>query len=73
MVDELLEILDTQPEYSCFLMDGQSVIIEDYLEFRPENKEKIEDYRADHGKTFGKKQFQKGNRGRTVHFGTFGI
>ncbi len=44
MVDELLEILDTQPEYSCFLMDGQSVIIEDYLEMKPENREKVEGY-----------------------------
>ncbi len=44
MIDELLEILDTQPEYSCFLMDGQSVIIEDYLEMRPENREKVENY-----------------------------
>lgn len=44
MIDELLEILDTQPEYSCFLMDGQSVIIEDYLEFKPENREKVEAY-----------------------------
>jgi len=44
MIDELLEILDTQPEYSCFLMDGQSVIIEDYLEMKPENREKIEGY-----------------------------
>ena len=44
MIDELLEILDTQPEYSCFLMDGQSVIIEDYLEFKPENREKVEGY-----------------------------
>lgn len=44
MIDELLEILDTQPEYSCFLMDGQSVIIEDYLDFRPEMRSKIENY-----------------------------
>ena len=44
MIDELLEILDTQPEYSCFLMDGQSVIIEDYLELKPENREKVEGY-----------------------------
>jgi len=44
MVDELLEILDTQPEYSCFLMDGQSVIIEDYLDMKPENREKVERY-----------------------------
>ena len=44
MMDELLEILDTQPDYSCFLMDGQTVMIEDYLEMRPENSEKNADY-----------------------------
>lgn len=44
MVDELLEILDTQPDYRSFVMDGQTVIIEDYLEVRPENREKIERY-----------------------------
>jgi len=44
MIDELLKFLDTQPEYSGFLMDGQSVIIEDYLEMRPENRKKLEGY-----------------------------
>ncbi len=44
MVDELLEILDTDPEYRSFVMDGQTVIIEDYLEVRPENREKVEKY-----------------------------
>lgn len=44
MVDELLEILDTQPDYKSFVMDGQTVIIEDYLEVRPENREKVLKY-----------------------------
>lgn len=44
MMDELLEILDTQPDYSCFLMDGQTVMVEDYLEMRPENREKVQNY-----------------------------
>ncbi len=44
MIDELLDILDNEPEYSCFLMDGQSVIIEDYLEMKPENRKKLERY-----------------------------
>lgn len=44
MMDELLSILDTDKEYSSFLLDGQSVIIEDYLEVRPVNKGKIEKY-----------------------------
>ena len=47
MVDELLEILDTDPEYKSFVMDGQSAIIEDYLEVRPENSEKIKKYIAE--------------------------
>ncbi len=44
MVDELLRILDSDLEYKSFVMDGQTVIIEDYLEVRPENREKIEKY-----------------------------
>ncbi len=44
MMDELLEILDTQPEYKSFVLDGQTVIIEDYLEVRPQNREKVEKY-----------------------------
>ena len=44
MMDELLEILDTQPEYSCFLMDGQTVMVTDYLEMRPEMTDKVKSY-----------------------------
>ena len=41
MIDELLDILDTQPGYNSFLLDGQSVLLEDYLLLRPENKQRI--------------------------------
>lgn len=41
-MDELLDILEKDEDYHCFLMDGQAVPIEDYLEVKPENKEKIE-------------------------------
>lgn len=44
LMDELLHTLDTDPEYAAFLLDGQSVIIEDYLQVRPENREKVERY-----------------------------
>jgi mannosylglycerate hydrolase len=40
-MDELLDILDTDENYRCFLMDGQVVPILDYLEVMPQNKEKI--------------------------------
>ncbi len=44
MMNELLDILDTQKEYTCFLMDGQTVMVEDYLEMRPEMRKKVEAY-----------------------------
>lgn len=44
LMDELLEILDTQPDYKSFVLDGQSVIIEDYLEVRPQQRAKVEKY-----------------------------
>lgn len=40
-MDELLDILENDPDYRCFLMDGQVVPILDYLEIRPENRERI--------------------------------
>lgn len=46
-MDELLKILDTDSEYHCFLMDGQVAPIEDYLEVKPENREKIDRYIAE--------------------------
>lgn len=43
-MDELLHILDTDPDYHCFLMDGQVAPVVDYLEVKPENREKVENY-----------------------------
>jgi len=40
-MDELLTVLDTDPEYKNFLLDGQSVIVQDYLEVRPERREEL--------------------------------
>jgi mannosylglycerate hydrolase len=40
-MDWLLEILETDTNYSGFLLDGQTVCIADYLEIRPENLERI--------------------------------
>jgi len=46
-MDELLNILDKNPDYHCFLMDGQVAPIDDYLEVKPENREKVEAYIKD--------------------------
>ncbi|MBI2767449.1 MAG: hypothetical protein HYX53_16260 [Chloroflexi bacterium] len=37
MIDELLDHMEQHPEYRCFTLDGQTIVIEDYLELRPED------------------------------------
>ena len=46
-MDNLLRVLKEQPNYSQFILDGQSVVIEDYLEVRPERRAEVEKYIAD--------------------------
>jgi len=43
-MDELLDTLEKKPMYRQFIMDGQSVVLEDYLEVRPEKRELVEKY-----------------------------
>jgi mannosylglycerate hydrolase len=38
LVDRLLKILEDQPDYRVFTLDGQMAILEDYLEVRPQRK-----------------------------------
>ncbi len=45
--DKLLYTLDTDPSFKSFHLDGQSIVIEDYLEVRPQMREKIEKYIAE--------------------------
>lgn len=41
VIDAVLEILDTHPDYRRFTLDGQAIVLEDYLEIRPEARERI--------------------------------
>ncbi len=41
MIDELLDHMEKHPEYRCFNLDGQTIVIEDYLELRPENEGRL--------------------------------
>ncbi|CAN7268617.1 alpha-mannosidase [Paenibacillus sp. LjRoot153] len=41
LVDELLNKLDQDPKYRSFFMDGQTIILEDYLQVRPDQKERL--------------------------------
>ncbi len=40
-MDWLIDILENDPEYDSFLLDGQTVCIDDYLEIRPERLDRI--------------------------------
>ncbi len=40
-MDNLIEVLDNNKDYGSFLLDGQTSLLEDYLEVKPENKNKI--------------------------------
>ena len=40
--DNLIQTLHDDPDFTCFVADGQTVVIEDYLQARPEMKQDIE-------------------------------
>jgi len=42
VVKRLLEIMEGDPRYSCFTFDGQTVVLEDYLEVYPEDRPRLE-------------------------------
>jgi len=42
MVDDLLDRLNREPEYRSFFLDGQAVLLEDYLAIRPERRVEVE-------------------------------
>ena len=39
MVDDLLDILERDPNFVCFTLDGQTLILEDYLTVKPEREQ----------------------------------
>src|SRR5580692_4059591 len=41
LIDTLLDLLERDPSYSKFLLDGQMAVVDDYLEVRPENEQRI--------------------------------
>ena len=42
MMDDLLQELETDPRYGVFHLDGQTIVLEDYLAIRPENRARLE-------------------------------
>lgn len=46
LLDEVLDTLERDPRYACFQTDGQSIILEDYLEIRPERAAQVRELAA---------------------------
>ncbi|MGO8947330.1 MAG: hypothetical protein ACLQUY_06645, partial [Ktedonobacterales bacterium] len=40
-LDAVLDTLDSDPAFSFFMLDGQTIVLEDYLEIRPENASRL--------------------------------
>jgi len=44
LVDKLLDVLERNPRFRYFMLDGQTVVLADYLEVRPENEARLRRY-----------------------------
>ncbi|NTV37925.1 MAG: alpha-mannosidase, partial [Anaerolineales bacterium] len=41
LVDGVLDLLENDRNFKYFMLDGQTIVLEDYLLMRPENEERI--------------------------------
>ena len=41
LIDELMDLMERDPRYLSFHLDGQTIVFEDYLEIRPEKRERL--------------------------------
>jgi mannosylglycerate hydrolase len=41
VVDEVIDVLESDPTFTSFTLDGQAIVLEDYLEARPENESRL--------------------------------
>ncbi|MFX1475528.1 MAG: alpha-mannosidase [Promethearchaeota archaeon] len=46
-VDQLLDLMEEDSRYRHFTLDGQTIVLEDYLEIRPENRPRVESLAKD--------------------------
>ncbi len=44
VVDKLLDLIEHDETYQYFMLDGQTIILDDYLEIRPEQEERLKQY-----------------------------
>jgi mannosylglycerate hydrolase len=41
VVDEILDVLERDSRFTSFTLDGQAIVLEDYVEVRPENEDRL--------------------------------
>jgi len=41
LIDEVLDMINTSSDHITFMLDGQTIVLEDYLQIRPENTERL--------------------------------
>lgn len=41
LIDELIDLMEKDTGYACFHLDGQAVVLQDYLEIRPERRDRL--------------------------------
>lgn len=44
LIDDLLELFETDPKFNSFHLDGQTIILDDYLEVKQQNEWKLKKY-----------------------------
>ena len=44
LIDEAMELFDKDENYRSFHLDGQTIVLDDYLEIKPQNREKLLKY-----------------------------
>ncbi|MBD1381877.1 alpha-mannosidase [Metabacillus arenae] len=44
LMDKLLETMESNPDFKSFHLDGQTIILDDYLQIRPEMREKLQKF-----------------------------
>ena len=42
LIDECIELFENDPNFKGFYLDGHTALVEDYLEIKPQNREKVE-------------------------------
>jgi mannosylglycerate hydrolase len=44
LMDGLLDLLAADPQYACYMLDGQTILLEDFLGIRPERESEIRQF-----------------------------